>query len=85
MTKIKVTIEFDRKTAKEMPLLFKQEWLSGKDDGGDFSLSCGAGLGSPYLELKVDGIYYLADIRDVMQQAITMARLGLDIGTKGKT
>ena len=65
---IPITLEPDDRLA------LKQEWLSGKDTGGEYSLDCGAGLGSPLLHVTVDGKRYSADIRDWFGSVIEAIR-----------
>lgn len=61
----------------------RQEWLTGEDpaSGAEFSLTSGAGLGSPYLMLSVrmpDGetIREAVDVRDLVTQWVSQVLEG---------
>ena len=54
-----------------LALGFRQDWLSGKDDDTEVTITSGAGLGSPYLILTVERpgkatIHEAIDMRDVL-------------------
>jgi hypothetical protein len=38
------------------PMVFHQEWISGGDDEVTFDLTCGAGLGSPFIHVSMTEI-----------------------------
>lgn len=61
----------------------RMAWLTGEGAGGvEFQLSCGAGLGSPWLELTVDRgeqrYSGRVDIREVVQQWVDAVVAQLD-------
>jgi hypothetical protein len=53
-------------------MFLHQEWISGGDDEGDvsFSLICGAGLGTPFLAVRVEHagttVREIVDVRDAL-------------------
>ena len=61
MEKIEITITMEKQ--EKPPLLgFHQNWLSA--DEIEANLSCGAGLGNPWLQAKIGDTYYVGDIRE---------------------
>jgi hypothetical protein len=48
---------------------FKQPWIDAERDGREFDLTCGAGVGNPYLEASAraggDAVYARADISEL--------------------
>ena len=72
-----INITLDKKTAEEaISYGLRQNWLDGEDETGQFSLAVGAGLGSPWLILQVDGQTYTADMRQVVTDMINNHRGG---------
>jgi hypothetical protein len=92
--KVTLEITFDVGTLEEIGLGgFKAGWLDSERDGREYSLTAGAGVGSPYLEASVRGpggqpsVYAQADIRtlvsslwhqmETIQAGMTAAGAGL--------
>lgn len=63
-------LEIDvKRVESSIPCGFRQEWISGEDkeEGLEFSLTSGAGVGSPYMVLKVNGHgEEIVDMREVL-------------------
>lgn len=55
---------------------FREEWISGKGNGVQFSLDSGAGLGNPLLTLQIrygdkgSYRYFTADIRPMLEALV---------------
>ena len=66
-TEVEFKITMKRQT--EPPLLgFHQQWVGAEEVNAD--MSCGAGLGNPFLQVKIDDTYYIADIRELFTAMI---------------
>jgi hypothetical protein len=80
-TQVTIPVTFDVGTLEDMGLGgFKVVWLDVEADDREFSLTAGAGCGSPYLEASVTGggqpsVYARADIRLLAQELWNQLRL----------
>lgn len=73
-TTVTLSVEFEVGTLDDLGLGgFKTSWLDSERDGRDYSLTAGAGVGSPYLEAYVSGgdlpaVYARADIQTLTRR-----------------
>jgi hypothetical protein len=66
---VKITIEFEDQPGT---MALHQSWIDGIDNetGKGFSLSCGAGLGNPFLFFSIGDAHYVADARELVKALI---------------
>ena len=49
---------------------FRVEHASGDNEGHEFSLNTGAGLGSPWITFRYKGRYFRYDVRDLVTKLV---------------
>ena len=86
--KHKIIIEFDdEKYAISAGL--RQNWLDGESKTQRVNLSCGAGLGTPYIVFSVEDkksgkiIYAIADVRPVLEKISASLQTKLESAIRG--
>lgn len=71
---IQICIDLVPIKSEERPLVLRQEWLNGCDEQGEYSLSCGAGVGNPLMHIQVGHVFYTLDMSEFLGKVIEQTR-----------